>query len=212
MSSFSDDFNRGNGNIGAPWVLVRGNPQVTSNLWTSYQGNSTEDLSVVDLAGDNQDVTGITHGSLEAPSLILCHSGTVLQNRGYRFYIHQGQYARLDRYPGPSNTGTEVSNELLDDDVLGEGITLRCVVSGSQQGVSVRGYLNGGLVADYTDVSPLVGSYAGLWSSHSGNEWFDSFSGLGTERPVFPIVNGTRPNLRQRQQRVNTPRLRQRVR
>lgn len=181
MTSFSDNFNRANGDVGSPWVVLLGDPQVLSNQFTSP---NAEDLAVVDLVDYNHDVTVTVTDLLLSASLYACNTGNAAAHRhGYRFYLYQPDgRAYIDRY---ENNGSGVNKAMSAPMGTGEPYELRLKVSGHTDSVLVEGFVNGTRVCVFVDSSPVEGSYAGIWSSvgGGGGEDFDDFEAIGTVRP-----------------------------
>jgi hypothetical protein len=182
--SFSDDFNRADGALGANWGTTQGTIAIVSNV-CRFSANGAR--NVVFWSADTPDedqfaqATCVTEQSTTSAS-----AGVVVRHNGGTSQVTASYYGFSWR--GDSDTWTLSKVVLGSASALttaGGGPTtligagpLRLEVSGTST-VTLTGYLNGSQVITTTDSSsPLSGGTAGLQAFDGSPVWeFDDFSG-----------------------------------
>jgi RHS repeat-associated protein len=182
--SFTDDFNRANGSLGANWLNEIDGFQVSGNkaLATGASGGLAVYTGAVLADTDvSADITLPAAGSVG--ELLARYSGTGSGTSWYLAtltYINATDY-RINLYVNVNGTATALPGQVAD--VIPSGAnTLRLVVQGSQQKV----YYNGALVLSATDTQVTAPGLAGLASN--ANVSFDNFS-VNIPSPPAPFTD-----------------------
>jgi hypothetical protein len=178
MASYSDDFNRADGAIGASWIEDNGDTDIYSNKaypvgvsqWNrcryASQLSSANQTVQADLVTKSDEVPDCGIVTRQESSTHTCYAGY------YSIESNAAGYS-IRKYVGGSES-------VLDSDISGSGVkTLAITADGATQSLSV----NGSTVCTATDGAVTAGTYAGIlgWSNRG---YIDNWSAIDISAPT----------------------------
>ena len=167
MTTFSDDFNRADGDPGANWVQVSGTWSIVSNQLSPGSSGATIIIRAATSMATSDHSAQVTIAATTAVSQgVMCRGDSTLANG----YLWRNNGTNWGLFKAVSGTFTAIGTTYAAAAAAGDVAKIQVI------GSTVKGFVNGVERASVTDTSVTSGTNTGIRSQSTSGLRYDDFS------------------------------------